>query len=348
MNRNIRTHIAAALLLAPAAVLIGSPAQAQLQIQIQPAASVRAVSLDSDNGLSPGATLNLRVDAAPRASWANVALGNSGVRVALRERVPGQYVGSYVIRRADRIDPTQLLQVRLNYDGRVVAQNMNFPAAFQALAMGAAPSVTPAIERFVMRPMGRIEPGRELRFRLIGAPGGDAWVDIPGVIRGVDLAETRAGVYEGTYVVRRRDNLRAFDGAVATLESGGQRATARVDIRSGDFGYAPARDAQGPVVVEFGPAQGSRLSDERLTDVFARLSDEGSGIDPSSVRLRINGDDVTDQARISANEVHFREELDPGRYNVELTARDRAGNATQRTWSFEVVQEGRFGYWGGR
>ena len=110
--------------------------------------------------------------------------------------------------------------------------------------MGAAPS-SMHIERFVMRPMGRIESGRELRFRLVGTPGADAWLDIPGVIRGVDLVEVRPGVYEGTYTVRRRDDLDAFGRAVATLRNGNQRTTARVDVRGGDrdFGEGARRAA---------------------------------------------------------------------------------------------------------
>lgn len=349
MKAKFRSHIAAAMLLAPAAVLLGSqPAQAQLQVQIQPASFVRGVTLDSDHGLTPGSTLRLRVDAAPRANWANVTLGQSGVRVALRERGPGEYVGSYVVRRTDRIDPTQSMLIRLDYNGRLVAQNANFPAAFQTLASGAAPAATPLIERFVMRPAGRIEAGRELRFRLVGAPGADAWLDIPGVIRGVDLVETRPGVYEGSYVVRRRDNLGAFAAAVATLESSGRRVTARVDTRGGEFAHGPSRDEQGPVLVEFGPAPGARLTEERTTHVFARLSDDASGVETSSVQLRLNGNDVTDEAQISNNEVHFRDRLEAGRYNVELSARDRAGNVTRRTWTFEVADEGRYGHWGGR
>jgi hypothetical protein len=354
MKAKFRSHLAAAVLLAPAATLLSPSAQAQLQIQIkpvqahvQPAQVVRAVSLDADHGLAPGSTLRLRVDATPRANWVNVTLGQSGIRVALRERAPGQYVGTHVVRRTDRIDPTQPMLVRLDYNGRVVAHSAGFPAAFQALAMG-APAVAPEIERFVMRPMGRIEAGRELRFRLAGAPGGNAWLDIPGVIAGVDLEETRPGVYEGSYVVRRRDNPGAFSSAVATLESGGRRVTARLDMRAGDSAWGPSRDEQPPVVVEFGPAHGARVNDARRTHVFARLSDDASGVDPSSVRLRINGDNVTDQARVSGDEVHFRDELEPGRYNVELTAKDRAGNLTRRTWTFDVVEEGRYGQWGGR
>src|SRR6185369_15968984 len=149
---------------------------------------------------------------------------------------------------------------------------------FQSLAtMGAAPAAAPslAIERFVMRPMGRLEPGRELRFRLVGAPGGDAWMDIPGVIRGVDLTEVRPGVYEGTYTIRRRDDLDAFRNAIATLRNGNQRVTARVDMRGDDRDVGGAgRDERAPQITELTPANGERIAERGRTHVRAHLSDE--------------------------------------------------------------------------
>lgn len=347
MESNFRNHVAGALmLLAPvAATVFASPAAAQHRVAVAQPAAITSLALNADQGLVPGSTLRVQVSAAPDADWAHVTLGQSGIRVPLRETSPGRYVGSYTVRRVDRLDPQQFLTVRGAFDGRPAAQNFSYPASFQALAMGGPPASTPSVERLVMRPAGRLEAGRELRFRLVGAPGGDAWLDIPGVIRGVDLDETRPGVYEGRYTVRRRDNLDAFSRAVATLQVGNQRITQRLDQRvDADVGQGDGRDDRGPQVTDMAPAHGGRVSENGRTHIFARLSDDGSGVDPSSVRLRINGDDVTDRARISAGEVHFRDDLEPGRYTVELTARDRAGNGTRRDWSFDVVDEDRHGF----
>jgi hypothetical protein len=46
---------------------------------------------------------------------------------------------------------------------------------------------------------------------------------------------------------------------------------------------------------------------------------------------------VTGDARISAEEVRFRDELADGRHTAELEVRDRAGNAARKAWSFDVV-----------
>jgi hypothetical protein len=37
--------------------------------------------------------------------------------------------------------------------------------------------------------------------------------------------------------------------------------------------------------------------------------------------------------------VRFRADLPPGRHTAELTVRDRAGNATTKTWTFDVMAD---------
>ena len=361
MQAKLRSTVTAVMLLAPlAGGLLAQPAAAA---SAAPApAAVSNMSLNSDAGVSPGATLRVQVNAPPNAEKASLTLGASGDTVPLRQQSPGSYTGSYVVRRSDHIDPTQLMTARVTVAGHTYSRGFNFPPAFQALAAGAGPeAAAPAsamrIERLAMRPMGRMEPGRELHFRMIGTPGGDAWLDIPGVIRGIDLAETRPGVYEGSYTVRRRDDPDAFANAVATLRNGNQRVTARLDVRDddrdaervgnrdrdGDRLAVRGRDERSPQITDLMPANGEHVGDRGRTQVGARLSDEGSGIDPASVRLRLNGRDVTADTRVSPDEAQFRGDLDPGRYTAELSVRDRAGNSTTKTWTFDVTPGDRVG-----
>lgn len=337
MKATVRNHLAAVLLLAPlGAAMVAQPAAAQ---QAVVAPEIRSIAIDSDAGLAPGATLRVEVYATPGARVAHVGIGDSGTRVALREREPGHYVGQHVIRRSDRIDARDLMAVRATYGDRSIARTFDFPPAFRTRAMGAAPAVAPAavIERFVVHPRGRIAPGRELRFRLAGAPGGDAWVDIPGVIRGIDLQETRPGVYEGSYTVRRRDDLGAFDRAVASLRLGNQRATARAEFRDNDRDEHAGRDERAPRIFSLAPGNGDRISQQGRAHIYARLDDQGSGVDPDSVRLRVDGRDVTANTRVSPEEVRYGENLPRGRHTAELVVRDRAGNAARTVWTFDVV-----------
>ena len=249
MQSAIRNHLTAALLLLPLGAAVVAPAHAQHAAVAQPA--VRSLTLDSTAGLPPGAVLRVQLVATPGAGSPTLTLGNSGVRIALHERGPGHYAGSHTIRRGDRIDPLQPMTVRADYGRRDIAQSFSYPAAFQALAMGgpAAALPAPVIERLTVRPQGRIVAGRELRFRLVGEPGGDAWLDIPGVVKGVTLEETRRGVYEGSYSVRRRDDLAAFVRAVATLRKGGPSVPAALGVAR-----PPARPGTWPGLALFEPA----------------------------------------------------------------------------------------------
>lgn len=113
------------------------------------------------------------------------------------------------------------------------------------------------------------------------------------------------------------------------------------------------RDERAPVISALTPVPGDRMGDRRRTEVSARFSDNFSGIDVSSVRLRIDGRDVTSHARIDHDEVRIRENLSPGRHLAEVMVRDRAGNLARRSWQFVVVDRDRgddrlgFGYGSG-
>jgi hypothetical protein len=204
------------------------------------------------------------------------------------------------------------------------------PAAAQhvdPVARVATVAATPAIERFTVRPAGKLLPGRELRFQLVGARGARASLDIPGVVRNVALRETRPGFYEGSYTIRRRDNLAAFDRAVATLRRGPDRFTAQVALA----------DRLAPRISQVTPGNGARVDERGRTFIQARLSDDRSGVDPRSVRLIVDGLDVTGNARISDDEVGYRERLGRGRHRAELVVRDHAGNEARSAWTFAVV-----------
>jgi hypothetical protein len=213
------------------------------------------------------------------------------------------------------------------------------PAAAQQRAeVAVAPA--PGIERFVLRTHGRIEPGRELRFRLVGRPGGEAWVRVPGLQRRIELKEERPGVYEGFYTVRRRDNAQSFARAMGNLQHGAQRVVARVQVRGDDVDQPQARDERGPVIADLSPAPDQRVGGRNRMRITARVTDEGSGVDPASVRLVLNGRDVTPELRMEGDEVQFRGFLARGHHTAELEVRDRAGNTTRRAWSFDVRGRG--------
>jgi hypothetical protein len=229
MKHSFRTQIAAAaMLLAPfGAALVAQPAAAQTyQYRVADAADgkINSMTLNSDSGLRPGSTLRVQVRATPGARWANIVLGDQ-VRIPLRERAPGEYVASYVVRRSDRLDPTKLMTVHAGWGEGPVALAFNYPTSFRTQAMGNAPATMAEVNSFGMWPrdIDRLEPGREVRFHMQGTPGARAWVTIPGVERGVRLTERRPGEYVGSYTIRQRDDLDGFRDVRGMLRNGDQR-----------------------------------------------------------------------------------------------------------------------------
>jgi len=330
MKKQLCTHVAALMLLAPAAMtLVAQPAAAQARRAAT--LEVFTLSVNADNGLLPGSQLQIAVEGTPGAK-ASVALLGTKIVVPLRQTSAGMYRGSYTVRRADRIDPTQHLQARLTRGKQTVRHNFSYPPSFQALAMGAPAAVAaPSIERFAVLPAGRLEPGRELRFRLEGAPGATVSLDIPGVVSGVPLREVRPGRYEGSYTVRQRDDLDAFRGAVATLRLAGRTVTARAD---GPF----SRDIAAPSVADLSPRHGAVVAGPvRIAGIFE--DDDRRGIDPDSVRLQVDGRDVTSDARINPDRFSYRADLPPGRHTAQVVARDHAGNQVSKSWTFDVGQQ---------
>lgn len=97
------------------------------------------------------------------------------------------------------------------------------------------------------------------------------------------------------------------------------------------------RDTRAPEVFDITPAQGERVGQRGRTRISARVTDQGSGV--NQVQLRLDGRDVSQDVRFDGQEIHYRDDLARGRHTADLVVRDRAGNWTRRTWTFNVVGE---------
>lgn len=75
--------------------------------------------------------------------------------------------------------------------------------------------------------------------------------------------------------------------------------------------------------------------------IRVRYLDIGAGIDQTKTRLKLNGTDVTSQARIDAEGVLFQpiSDLSIGDQFLEVNATDLAGNSSTRSWKFIIVEE---------
>lgn len=360
MRKNLLSQVAVLCMLVPAVSFLSLPVAAATKKGLSTpvaAPETRGLEVNADSGLTPGSQLRLTLDASPRGQ-ASARLPGINVELPLREVTPGRYSGQYTVRRTDRIDPSAVIRVSFSAGGRALSSDYTFPPSFMAAGGAApvaaaapapasvtatapfiisraplsvqAPAAAPTIERFAIAPVGRVEPGAELLFRLNGMPGATASFDIPGVASNIPMRELRPGHYEGVYTVRRQDNLMGAGLVTATLRSNDNRSV------TSTLSQPLISDSRPPQIGNLMPRQGDAVS-TGLAMVSASFDDaSGAGVDPRSVRVVVSGRDVTSLAQVTPREFTYRGSLPPGRHTVEVTAADRAGNVAQKSWSFEV------------
>ena len=332
MKKQLRNQVAALFLLAPAMFTFTAlPATALAQ----PAApEVRSLDVSSDFGVTPGSRLRFRLEGSPRAQ-ASIRIRGVQSNIPLREVEPGVYVGRYVVTRNDRIEDQAPVRAILRHGNRTVSANYTVPAGLADVAAAPPPPAAASqlrIERFNMATQDRIEPGAELQFTVDGVPGAAAWVALPGISNSIPLREVRPGHYEGTYTVRRADKLDLTRPVVASLKAGNRVVTANLAQPLG------GADSRPPLIGNLLPREGETVPGGPATVISGTFEDRGgTGVDPASVRIMLSGRNVTGDAQVTPESFAYRGALPPGRHTVDVTAKDRAGNAVRRSWSFDIA-----------
>lgn len=119
----------------------------------------------------------------------------------------------------------------------------------------------------------------------------------------------------------------------------GERETYPPD-RANDRPVRPRRGPRdlAPRIRPVRPVAGEAVYSRR-PEITAVIRDpNGADIDFDSIRMRINGQDVTADLEMGRNSVTYRPtfDLERGDVAVQVTARDRQGNVSRRDWTFEV------------
>ncbi|MBC7610904.1 MAG: hypothetical protein H7228_15260 [Polaromonas sp.] len=336
MKASIRHQVAALFFLLPVAAAISAlPATAMAQPAMP---ELRSLQVASDGGFTSGADLEFTVEATPRGQ-ASVRIRGVQRNIPLREVSRGVYTGEYTVRRQDRITETSPIRATIKVRNRSASADYSFPAGFSGAPVAVVPPAPAApppavlkIDRFAVTPVEKIEPGAELRFLLNGMAGAVASFDIPGVIDNVAMRETRPGVYEGNYTIRRLDNLAPSRPIVARLRMGDKVVTSTL-------AQPLTIDAKAPVLRNLTPREGEVVAGNVATSVSASFDDAGGvGVDPKSVRILLSGRNVTGESNITAQFFSYRADLPPGRYTVDVSAKDLVGNAMSKVWIFDVAR----------
>lgn len=328
IKAQLRTQVAALFLMLPVAAALSVLPTAAIA---QPAAAeLRSLQVTSDDGLNAGSEIKFTVEGPPRGN-AHIRIEGVNRNIVLKEVSRGVYSGSYTVKRQDRIREGGAIRATLRLNNRSIVSNYNVPAGLGRPAVTAAPPTELKIDRFSMAPIDRVEPGAELRFTINGMPGAVAEVDIPGVASNVPMREVRPGVYEGAYTLKRLDKLTPSRPMVATLRAGDRSVTLALT-------QALTADAKPPVIQNMAPRDGEAVMDGRAVTVSGTFDDAGGvGVDPATVRIMLSGRNITADSQITPLFFSYRADLPLGRYTVDVTARDLAGNAVRKTWNFDVV-----------
>jgi hypothetical protein len=227
--------------------------------------------------------------------------------------------------------------VPLRFVGEALGADVRWNASTQVVDINTTGSPNPGtggnieIRRIDVRaPSESLKPGDEVEVTMEGTPGAVASFRIPGLVDRVTMREESSGVYKATWTVPRNASL----SGARVLGEMSIGSTTRLIQASGSFSV----DGAAPRITSIIPEDRARVMANRLS-VSAVFDDgTGSGVDPNSVRLLIDGNDVTEAATVNSSFVTWRptRDLAAGVHSVTVTARDRAGNTLTRSWEFTV------------
>ncbi|MFA6941106.1 MAG: lamin tail domain-containing protein, partial [Clostridiaceae bacterium] len=116
-------------------------------------------------------------------------------------------------------------------------------------------------------------------------------------------------------------------------------ATYPADVTSPCQAAISLMDITGPAVTSVTPAPGDATGDNKKPAISASFSDL-SGIDVSSIKLYLDGTDVTSSSTIAASKIDYTPaaDLKDGSHSLKLEVKDNSANKnlTTKEWSFTV------------
>jgi Copper amine oxidase N-terminal domain len=176
-----------------------------------------------------------------------------------------------------------------------------------------------------------LRAGSVLTVTLDGTPGAQAEFDLSDVFAHNPMRETQPGHYEGTYEVSVGTNL----------------TNAPILVRLTKNGLTALAEAPDPATIittppsvgEIEPGNGSHINISRPNIIATFVTVGNTGMDPGSLKLEVNGRDVTAESTRTPSFISYYPTLDlpPGLVDVRLQGTDIAGNGLEYDWSFTVA-----------
>lgn len=301
---------------------------------------IDSFSVEPIENLTAGNDLIFTVTGTPGGK-ASVRISGVTRTINLDEVDPGEYEGEYTIRSRDKITAKSTIRATLKKKGRSSRRTpLDEPLVITSASTTPAPS-TPStsgslsIELFTLTAVDAIEPGTDLSFKLTGTPRAKASFTIDGVTSNMPMTETTtgSGVYEARYTIRRQDNFPPGVKITGTLVQGSETVSKRLD-------QPLVKDNDPPLIKNLSPQNNELVSAQSRLFISGSFDDgAGSGVDPRTVQIKLDGRDITSQAVITPNFFSYQpsSSLSLGNHQVEVSAKDMAGQSVRTSWRFEVA-----------
>lgn len=172
--------------------------------------------------------------------------------------------------------------------------------------------------------------------------GREVWLDAPPILLGERTMVPLRFVSENLGATVRWDSYRRTAFVSAPEERvAGRRET--IADRRDDRADPPRRQRPGDrdaglVIRPLRPVPGEAINSFRPEIAAVFRTPGEAAVDHDSIRMWVNGEDVTRELEIGVNSVTYRptEELDRGLNRVRLTVRDQDGQIVTREWDFRV------------
>lgn len=234
-------------------------------------------------------------------------------------------------------DPAQIADLKVG-DGVTVRLNPDTGEKRQIVVVRSLPPTpTPAgaaqITEVAVDARGALRAGDSFTVTLHGTPGGRATFDIGSYLTGLTMTESSSapGTYARNYTIPQGVNFgrTTIYGHLTVGTSEAPRAEAPQLV---------AVTTTPPTIVDIAPA-GSQTVNNNKPSIYATYrSPTDVGINPSSVRIEVNGLDVTASATRTDQFITYSPgaALPDGSVAVKVTIADNAGNTASRSWTFTV------------